>query len=202
MKVFPASQYVAAGGGLYSLNVNIDSESNDLQFAHVELNYDPNVLTNVTVTKGTLLGSPILDEPGAPSVTSGKVTYGAARTSGNTAVSVKGTFFTIQFRIKSSAPAGSSNVHLSNVNLYDSIASTIPNLILQNGSVNVTSSCLGDLNGDGNINFNDFTLFAAAYGTYTGNPNYNPLADLDHDGNVGFDDFTTFASVYGTSCSH
>ncbi len=62
------------------------------------------------------------------------------------------------------------------------------------------TTCKGDLNGDNKVNFDDFAIFAAAYGTHTGDPNYNAKADLNNDGNVNFDDFAIFASVYGTSC--
>jgi hypothetical protein len=36
----------------------------------------------------------------------------------------------------------------------------------------------GDLNGDGIVNLQDLTLFAKAYGSRIGDPNWNPLADL------------------------
>ena len=61
-------------------------------------------------------------------------------------------------------------------------------------------TCTGDINGDNKVNFDDFAIFAAAYGTQTGNPNFNAKADLNNDGKVNFDDFAIFASKYGTSC--
>jgi hypothetical protein len=61
-------------------------------------------------------------------------------------------------------------------------------------------NCPGDLNGDSKINFDDFVMFAAAYGTHIGDADFNLMADLNHDNDVDFDDFVTFASVYGTSC--
>jgi hypothetical protein len=60
--------------------------------------------------------------------------------------------------------------------------------------------CLGDLNGDGYRNVSDFTLFAAAYGSQVGDPNYDPAADLNSDGYVNVSDFTVFASNYGVPC--
>jgi outer membrane protein assembly factor BamB len=65
----------------------------------------------------------------------------------------------------------------------------------------IAPGCSGDLNGDGKINFDDFSLFAFAYGTKLGDPNFDLKADLNHDGKINFDDFAMFASVYGTSCS-
>jgi Tol biopolymer transport system component len=60
--------------------------------------------------------------------------------------------------------------------------------------------CSGDLDGDGFRNLTDFTLFAAAYGTQLGDPNYDPDADLNGDGFVNVTDFTHFAAVYGVAC--
>lgn len=64
-----------------------------------------------------------------------------------------------------------------------------------------SGGCPGDLDGDGLRNATDFTLFAAAYGSQLGEPNYNPLADMDGDGFVNVSDFTLFADVYGLPCS-
>jgi hypothetical protein len=61
--------------------------------------------------------------------------------------------------------------------------------------------CPGDLNGDGYRNATDFTLFAMAYGSHLGDPNYNPAADLNGDGYVNVSDFTLFASHYGQPCA-
>ena len=54
-----------------------------------------------------------------------------------------------------------------------------------------------DLNGDGNVDFSDFLLFAAAFGTSEGVPGYNAAADLDGDGTVAFSDFLIFANAFG-----
>ena len=62
------------------------------------------------------------------------------------------------------------------------------------------AECPGDLDGDGFRDFTDFNLFAAAYGSSTGDPNYDPGADLDDNGFVDFTDFNMFASVYGVPC--
>jgi thermitase len=60
--------------------------------------------------------------------------------------------------------------------------------------------CPGDLDGDGFRNVTDFTRFAAAFGSQSGEPDYNPDADLSGDGFVNVTDFTQFAGVYGVPC--
>jgi hypothetical protein len=67
-------------------------------------------------------------------------------------------------------------------------------------AVELGAPCPGDLNGDGFRNVSDFTQFAAAYGTKTGDPNYHPDADMDGDGFINVTDFTQFVSVYGVPC--
>jgi hypothetical protein len=61
-------------------------------------------------------------------------------------------------------------------------------------------TCPGDLNGDGQRNVTDFTLFAAAYGSQIGDANYDPNADLSGNGFVNATDFSQFASYYHTPC--
>ena len=54
-----------------------------------------------------------------------------------------------------------------------------------------------DLDSDGDVDFSDFLLFAAAFGTSEGGPGYNAAADLDGDGTVAFSDFLIFANAFG-----
>ena len=52
-----------------------------------------------------------------------------------------------------------------------------------------------DLNGT--VDFGDFVLFAARFGTTYGDSGYDPLFDLDADGNIAFSDFLIFAVAFG-----
>jgi len=55
----------------------------------------------------------------------------------------------------------------------------------------------GDLDGDGDVDPDDFAAFAGAYGTKEGDLYYNADCDLDGDGDVDPDDFAIFAGNYG-----
>lgn len=57
----------------------------------------------------------------------------------------------------------------------------------------------GDLDGDASITFDDFFIFADAFGGAPGSANWNPAADFDGDGDVDFDDFFIFADNFGKS---
>jgi hypothetical protein len=66
--------------------------------------------------------------------------------------------------------------------------------------------CIGDLSNPCNdvVNVSDFTLFAAAYGSSVGDPNYNVCADLSPpgapNGVINVSDFTVFTGQYGQPC--
>ena len=63
------------------------------------------------------------------------------------------------------------------------------------GTVFVT--VLGDIDGDGDVDPDDFAAFAGAYGT---SPPSNPWCDLDCDGDVDPDDFAIFSGNFGKTC--
>ncbi len=67
------------------------------------------------------------------------------------------------------------------------------------GTVLVTATILGDFDGDGDVDWFDFGIFALAYGSSVGNPNYNDKCDIDGDGDVDWFDFGIFAQNYGKS---
>ena len=58
-----------------------------------------------------------------------------------------------------------------------------------------------DVNGDGEIDFGDFVLFAAKFGQRQGDEGYDVRCDLDGDGTIGFADFLIFAGAFGKSTS-
>lgn len=55
----------------------------------------------------------------------------------------------------------------------------------------------GDIDNDGDVDYDDFIIIAGAYGTCEGDPFYMPEADLDGDGCVDYDDFSILAGDYG-----
>ena len=63
--------------------------------------------------------------------------------------------------------------------------------IQRTGVADEVEPLVGDFNGDGVVDFDDFFLFAAAFGSAA------PEFDLDPDGTVNFDDFFIFAINFG-----
>ncbi len=60
--------------------------------------------------------------------------------------------------------------------------------------------CLGDVNGDGFVDFEDLNLVLSAFNTVPGDANYDPSADLDGDGTVGFSDLNAVLSSFNLPC--
>jgi len=58
---------------------------------------------------------------------------------------------------------------------------------------------LGDIDGDRDVDFDDFSLFASAFGSASGDTSYLEKADLNSDGKVAFDDFLIYAPLFGTN---
>ncbi len=134
--VSPPTQVVAPGAN-FNVDVKIDSGSANVQFAHVELNFDATKLTANSVTASNLLGADALTEPGS-GISAGTIKYGLARTS-TAAAPVNGTFITVQFTAKSSA-SGIYVLDLANVDLMNSTTSHITNPNVTDGAVNVSGT--------------------------------------------------------------
>ncbi len=63
------------------------------------------------------------------------------------------------------------------------------------------SQCNGDFNNDGDVDNSDAFVFSQAFGSITGDDNYNPAADFDSDGDVDNSDAFQFAQDFGrTDC--
>lgn len=55
-----------------------------------------------------------------------------------------------------------------------------------------------DFDQDGTVGFGDFIIFAAGFGSSSGDQSYNQVLDLDGSGDIGFGDFLVFAQAFGT----
>lgn len=64
-----------------------------------------------------------------------------------------------------------------------------------------TTTPSSDFNGDGEVGFPDFIMFAQAFGATSGDAKYDARFDLDSSGDIGFSDFITFAQAFGKPAS-
>ncbi len=65
-------------------------------------------------------------------------------------------------------------------------------------SVDGIFTILGDMDGNGGIDYYDLYILSVAYGAGVGEPGYNWLSDLDRDDDVDSNDLNLFAAKYGT----
>ena len=68
----------------------------------------------------------------------------------------------------------------------------------QTPAVSEGGSALGDIDGDGDVDWIDFLAFVDAYTSESGDANYSVGMDFDDDEDVDAVDFGKFAAVYGT----
>jgi hypothetical protein len=66
------------------------------------------------------------------------------------------------------------------------------------GAVSV-SLVNGDIDGDNDVTLYDFAALVQAFGSASGDSNWNPNADLDGDGEVTLYDFGILVSSFGLS---
>jgi len=61
-----------------------------------------------------------------------------------------------------------------------------------------TTTKQGDFDGDGDVDFSDFLLFAAGFGKTSADTDFSSVLDLSSNGAVDFDDFLIFATISGS----
>jgi alpha-tubulin suppressor-like RCC1 family protein len=92
-------------------------------------------------------------------------------------------------------PAGTYNV---GINGSKWLRTTLTGVAVSGNITGLNATLLpGDINGDNVVNIEDFSLFAAAYGSDPTSANWNPNADLNCDGVVDINDFELLAQDYG-----
>ena len=69
------------------------------------------------------------------------------------------------------------------------------------GAYEYFPACKGDFDKNGDVDGSDLVIFADAFGSSSGGPDYNPVADFDGDGYVDESDLAAFAAEFGrTDC--
>ncbi|MDE2889526.1 MAG: dockerin type I domain-containing protein [Gemmatimonadota bacterium] len=77
----------------------------------------------------------------------------------------------------------------------------VQNLDVSQATLTFTAAaCPGDFDSDGTVSLGDFLLFARAFGTRSGDSNYDARFDMDGSGAIDLSDFLAFAGVFGTPC--
>jgi hypothetical protein len=97
-----------------------------------------------------------------------------------------------------------TNVPFCHSYTIKAVASTVPdetnteNNTFVNGQVKI--KIMGDVNGDGSINYLDAIHCGAAFGSTSEDPDWNPQADLTQDGYINYLDVILLGANFGASC--
>ena len=86
-----------------------------------------------------------------------------------------------------------TSLDMENDRICGSVTSLLTLAVFEEGSPEPTP----DFDGDGTVGFSDFIQFARAFGTGSGDADYDARFDLDSSGDVGFTDFLAFAAAFG-----
>jgi len=194
-------------GDTFTIDINVEDVTNLYGF-DFNLTYNTNILDATQIEIGTWLSggaeckffSQIIDETCAiiKSVRHDAAGYAwvvvtlldpAAPVSGS------GTLATITFQVTGT---GVSALDLAETDLVDSDTNEISHDVDDGSFSNII--CVGDLDGDLDVDKYDFGMFAYAYGARLQDPHYNPDADFNSDYEIDKYDFGTFAFKYGKPC--
>jgi len=185
LELAPSTQSVTVGNQA-TINVEVEEVTN-LRGANITLNFNASKLQYVSSAYGGFIPSATLMDSSA----NGSVTLDIAGLGATAYASGSGTIMTVIFnRIAS----GDTNITFGSTTLRDKDNITITHT---KGTGCLLTSLVGDFNADGGVEFEDLMIFAMAYGSCTGNANWNPVCDLNADGCIEFEDLMLFAMNYG-----
>ncbi len=159
------------------------------------LEYNPKELMYVSFEEGSLIpGLTGLPNPGDGIIEVGGSILGA----GSGAEEDNGTLATVRFQANEDF-VGTASITLTSASLRKGSGQekfTLGSVV----EIEISSADAGepnpDFNGDGKVDFTDFFDFANAFGTKTGDPDFDPKFDLDRSGEVEFGDFFEFAGAF------
>ncbi len=198
MRLAPPVASVSTGAPV-TLTVAI-SNVTDLGSFQFTLAYSPSLVTVQDVILGDFPGStgrsftaigPAIDNTG------GETTFGAFSI-GTSPPGASGDGV-LAYLVLTPAGAGTASLHLRDVQATDVSGGAIT-LYTQDGVLNITA-CLGDFDGDGDIDILDVQRIAYRWNTRSGDALYEPQYDLDQDGDIDILDVQRVAYRWGTQCS-
>lgn len=185
LELIPSPQLVAVGN---QANINVLVEDvTDLRGASIILNFDASKLHYISSAEGSF----IHDAKLITSSTNGSIILDVAGLGTFSYASGTGIVITIVFE---RIATGNTNITFGATELRDKDNITI---VHTTGGGCLITSLLGDFNSDNHVDFEDLMIFALAYGSCTGDGNWDPICDIYPDGCIDFEDLMIFAMHYG-----
>ncbi len=174
----------------FSININIINAS-DLAGLEFKLGFNASVLHANSVASGGFIPNSVTPVTQIDN-TAGFIRFNVSL---STSLSGDGNVTVVQFHVEADN-VRNSTLHLYDVKLVNSTGQTLP-FSTVDGSFSNGRMILGDLNGDGVVNLKDAMAAAHAFGSSSGDPNWNPDADLDGNGTINVIDLILLAINFG-----
>jgi PKD repeat protein len=195
VNVTPPVQDVLQGSS-FTVDVTVDP-AESITGVQFDLRFDASLISADSVTEGNILkqdGANTYFSPGTIDNATGMITgvAGAITTPGAT-VSSSGVLATIRMTAKT--VGGTSPLNLSNVIVGDINGNPV-SIIVDDGSVTTTTTCIGDVDGDGFVNVLDMIRVGQHWGE-TGTPGWMP-EDVNKDGTINVLDMIVIGQHWGS----
>ncbi len=171
----------------------------DLGSFEFDLAYDNNLVTIEDINLAEFPGSSgrtFVEVGPNISNTLGIASFGAFST-GSTPPGASGDGALAYIRLRP-VVSGTALLNLPHAQVTTVPGATVP-VITQSATIYI-SDCLGDFDGDGDVDIIDLQIIAYRWGARVGDPLYGPIYDLDKDGDINIVDIQMVAYRYGTVC--
>ena len=182
-------------GQPFDVSVMASIKQSDVWRGEITVSFDPKVLKFTGMAKGALLvPEPMLD---VSKIEDGKVTYIFFRTKLPLTSLSDGELVRLSLRVRNDATSSEGKISLSVISFADENAKAAA-VTGKDSFVAVSIlGTVGDINGDGVVDFRDVSLLTAGYGFKQGDGLFDPRSDLNEDGETGIEDLAILAGNMG-----
>lgn len=200
-------------GGVFSVSLWVvdatktasSSERRVISSGDIRLQWHNTALEVINVVPGNAFGAnPLVIQNVIDSTAGAGLTHlVVARQSGNSTAGgdpAPQTLAIIKLRVRSGAAPADYLVGILETKLADANGQDIGLALGPTGEfsiITVGKQEMGDLNGDGVVDYRDLGIFAGVYGTSSEQTTFNEKADLNGDGLINYVDLAIFGANYG-----
>jgi len=182
----------------FNIEIKVDPKGYGISSGEITLIFNPNILQAIEISQGNLLGDNPLEGIKQIDNVNGIIKYAIARIGSTPVPTSNGTFAIITFEVKRSATPGCYKLDFS-IEFANENYEKITNIEVKGGEVYIIAGILGDINGDGTVNYIDLAILGSCYGKLKGEIGYRQEADLNNDGIIDYRDLAILGANYGRS---
>jgi hypothetical protein len=187
-------------GSTFTVNLNV-SDVDDLFAWQVSLSWNSSILNVTSVTFGDFLAAGTTSPNGTSTAwkmdnVTGYVLLGETTLGDYSGVNGNGTLASVEFEVLA---YGDTVLNISSAQSPRTVQldQMLLDIAFTPEDGYFSNVILGDFDSDRDVDPDDFSVFAGAYGSGIGDPEYDSRCDFDEDADVDPDDFSVFAGNYG-----